>query len=155
MGTVSRFWSKVKIKGPDDCWEWTAATFWDGYGEFRVGDKIKKAHRVAYKAEIGLIPDGINVCHSCDNPPCCNPRHLFLGTQKENMRDAEDKGRLYRVDGRGSKNSQVKLTESEVRQIRRKYIPRKVTYAMLAMEFGISLSQARRIVKGERWAHLN
>lgn len=94
-----RFWRKVVIKGHDDCWEWTACKITYGYGFFYSGRKwpgdsgMEAAHRVAWRLTHGKIPDGMCVCHKCDNPGCQNPAHLFLGTQKENMRDAKAKGR--------------------------------------------------------------
>jgi hypothetical protein len=90
---MKRFWDKVKIAGPKDCWEWTAAKDKNGYGFFRFDDKQQKAHRVAWQLEIGPIPDEMHICHVCDNPPCVNPNHLFLGTPKDNMQDKLAKGR--------------------------------------------------------------
>lgn len=84
-----RFWSKVDRRGPDECWPWLAAKSATRYGVF---DKTR-AHRVAYALTHGLIPEGRIVCHRCDNPPCCNPAHLWLGTPKDNTADMVAKGR--------------------------------------------------------------
>lgn len=95
-----RFWEKVVRKGANDCWLWTAATDNHGYGQIMLGSyrsankRPHKAHRVAWELMRGPIPDGMLVCHRCDNPRCCNPSHLFLGDQRANMRDASDKGRI-------------------------------------------------------------
>lgn len=86
---VCAFWAKVDRRGPDECWEWTTGRERYGYGHSVLGT----ASRVAWELTNGPIPDGQRVLHSCDNPPCCNPRHLFLGTQLDNVRDMMAKGR--------------------------------------------------------------
>lgn len=88
-----RFWEKVDILGKDDCWNWTACKNSDGYGEIRMYPSKDKAHRIAYKLTHGEIIDGMEVCHKCDNPSCCNPKHLFLGTHRDNILDMYAKGR--------------------------------------------------------------
>jgi hypothetical protein len=102
---AERFWEKVDKRGPDECWEWTASRNPDGYGHLRVGSlrdgtrRMRKAPRVAYELTHGPIPPssasthGTCVLHSCDNPGCCNPRHLFLGSQYDNIADMQAKGR--------------------------------------------------------------
>lgn len=92
---LERFWAKIDVRGPDECWEWTATRHYKGYGEFRiVTSRSAKAHGVAWiLANTRDIPAGMVVCHRCDNPPCCNPGHLFLGTVGDNNRDRAAKGR--------------------------------------------------------------
>ena len=91
---VSRFWSKVnRTDNPNDCWEWNASRVSGGYGQAIRFGKSSVAHRVAWELTQGPIPEGIFVCHRCDNRLCCNPAHLFLGTARDNNRDKMDKGR--------------------------------------------------------------
>lgn len=91
---AERFWEKVDIKSEDECWEWNACTYHHGYGKFALTrSNPVYAHRVAYELTYGAIPDDLLICHSCDNRRCCNPHHLFTGTQKDNMQDCKAKGR--------------------------------------------------------------
>ncbi len=92
---LARFWQKVDVRGPEDCWLWTGARHYKGYGEFVVLPRRKmKASQVSWiLANAADIPPGLLACHSCDNPPCVNPAHLFLGTNHENILDSVAKGR--------------------------------------------------------------
>jgi hypothetical protein len=96
---MERFWEKVDVRGPDECWEWTASCNKWGYGHFRWNGTMGKAHRVSWELEHGEPPpprgSGLEVCHTCDNPPCVNPAHLWLGTSQENAQDRQAKGRGY------------------------------------------------------------
>lgn len=107
------FWSKVKKGNPDECWNWTACKNDQGYGKFGYKGKTYKAHRIVFFLFNGKFPNNF-CCHSCDNPSCCNPNHLFDGTRKENQEDMSRKGR----SPRGEKQGRSKLTEKEVLQIR-------------------------------------
>ena len=92
---MERFWSKVKKE--DGCWIWLASRDRMGYGTFGFDGKVQKAHRVSYQLEIGPIPSGAHILHSCDNPPCVNPAHLRAGTRSDNMRDKVERGRDWNV----------------------------------------------------------
>lgn len=87
---AERLWARVERRGPGECWEWTAHRLPKGYGVFGPG---VVAHRVAWEVAHGPIPDGLHVLHTCDNPPCCNPGHLRLGTPQDNVDDMMRKGR--------------------------------------------------------------
>lgn len=94
----ARFWAKVDVRGPDECWEWQASTTSSGYGQIMVNARprrITRAHRLSWTIANGPIPSGMVVCHRCDNPPCVNPAHLFVATQQDNIADMVRKGRGF------------------------------------------------------------
>ncbi len=114
--TVARFWEKVDRKDEEECWEWTATTT-KRYGRLKLKSGLTKgAHVISYEIHHGPT-GGLFVCHSCDNPPCCNPKHLWLGSNKDNMKDAKRRI-LPPVIGSGSKNGNAKLVENDVVQIK-------------------------------------
>lgn len=106
---IDQFWSQMdKSGGEDGCWLWTrsAGTNNQRYGEYYWHDKKVRTHRFAYMLVCGPIPEGLEVCHTCDNPPCCNPKHLFAGTHQQNMQDRSKKGR-----GSGSRGAKAGLRQ--------------------------------------------
>ena len=150
-----RFWRHVNQLGPDDCWLWTAHINKKGRGQAWVGGgKSEAASRVAYRLVIGEIPDGMYVCHHCDNPACVNPLHLFLGTQDDNMQDMVDKGRSNKPVG--IRNGRAKLNEDSVRFIRANYKYRSPTYGQkqLAKMFGVCVLTIQEVLDGRKWLHV-
>jgi len=152
---IKRFWAKVEIRGPDECWKWIA---WKskGYGMFSFESKSVSSHRVSWFIHFGYLPS-FNfytkslVLHHCDNKACVNPKHLFIGTQKDNVRDCVKKGRCIRASGERQHLS--KLTEDQVKDIR---AMRKIglRYRSIAKMFSISINNSMKIVNIETWKHV-
>ena len=148
----SRFWSKVDKCGDDECWPWTATKSRLGYGKFTLGVNNKvNAHRYSYEIANGPIPDGMLVCHGCDNPPCVNPKHLFVGTHKDNMQDAVKKGRA----ARGSRLPQTKLTDAQVLEAVSLAKDRSRTIESVAKLYGISGEHLGSLMRGKYRAMFN
>jgi hypothetical protein len=142
-----RFWSKV-WKGPD-CWLWLAAYGREGYGLFQIGVKSNRmivASRQSWIMAYGPIPEGMLVCHHCDNPQCVRPDHLFLGTRADNNADMVRKGRQVR----GERHASTRLTDDQVRAIRTS----PETARVVAAQFNTSLRSVRDIRQGRTWRHL-
>jgi hypothetical protein len=153
--SADNFWPKVRIAGPNDCWLWMAERKKSGYGKIRIAGRQTMAHRVAWTLTHGLIPKGMKICHRCDNPPCCNPSHLWLGTQTENIADMDRKGRrdtsgliLFK---RGEECPTAKLTWSDVREIRRSVLSGLRTRAEASRRLGVSPTTVTDIMKGRIW----
>ncbi len=142
--------------GPDACWPWTGPRNGTGYGRVWQDGAYRYAHRVAYEEAYGAIPDGLDICHTCDNPPCCNPAHLWAGTARENLRDAASKGRLRGwADGRnGEAVHNHKLTWDAVRAIRARQAAGESQHA-LAREYGVTQVNIHFIVTGKTWQLTN
>lgn len=140
-----RFLAKISVG--DDCWEWLAAQDQNGYGFFGVGRSMRRAHRVSYELFVGPIPDGLCVCHHCDNKPCVRPSHLFLGTNDDNVADRDAKGRQARGEG----IKQGKLTLTIVSAIRTAHSTGQYTYAELGRTHGVTPANIRALVRGTIW----
>jgi hypothetical protein len=153
--TPAAFWSLVKVGTPDECWEWQGFRKETGYGRvYADGLKGARAHRLAYEFHYGEAPGELHVLHKCDNPPCCNPAHLRLGTVADNMHDKVARGRSNNVP-RGSSHARSKLTEAAVRDIRRRFQRGKYgDSARAAREYGISKTTVAQVLRGEIWRHV-
>jgi len=153
-GTLSymdRFWSKVDKRGPDDCWEWTAYRAHFGHGRIRIDGISEGSHRVAWELTHGPIPEGMCVLHACDNPPCCNPSHLWLGTQSENIKDMYRKKRGRELHGEAINTA--KLTAAEVTTMRA-LNTKGFSYSRLGREYGVTKQNARHICLRITWKHV-
>jgi len=143
---AERFEAKVdKRTTPEACWPWTAHKSPAGYGQIRVNGETLIASRVAWELTVGPIPAGLDVLHHCDNPPCVNPKHLFLGTDIENQQDSVEKGRHNANCGEGRPGA--KLTVAAVKEIRKSDLS---TYK-LASKFGVSRRAIRAVLDGRNW----
>ena len=131
------------------CLIWMGATQVRGYGEITSNNKKHLAHRASYETFVGPIPEGMYVCHSCDNVYCVNPNHLFLGTQKQNLQDMARKGRSTR----GSKNPRAKLNEGHVKEIKR-LIDGGCSLSIIAKDFNVTSACIYSIKKGSHWKHV-
>ncbi len=149
---IDRFWASV-LKN-DSCWLWIGLTNSWGYGRLQWDGKETGAHRISWILHNGIIPVGLSVLHKCDNPPCVNPDHLFLGTHKDNMEDCVSKGRFKSNWKRiyGQKNKASKLTNSDVEKIMALKSKGK-TQEHIGNMFSISQSQISRIWSRKRRAH--
>ncbi len=172
-GPEARFWSHVDTSGGMfACWPWQASRNASGYGHFDHSG----AHRFALQLALGRpLGEGMEACHTCDNPPCCNPAHLFEGTHQDNVDDRNVKGRTAQGDhvpperrargdrhparriagwGQGERNGRHRLTEDDVRTIRRR-LAERVRWIDIAAEFGISKPAVSHIAAGRTWTHVS
>ena len=148
------FWSKVDKSSGNNCWNWTGAKKPKGYGNVRINKKYLLAHRVAWEIDTGMpVPDGLVVMHICDNPSCCNPSHLVLGTIKANFFDMVSKGRegfrKNRASGEG--NGMSKLTQKAVVEIREKYKTGRYSQLELGNMYHVSQTTVGRVLNKNTW----
>ena len=135
----TRFWSKVEVKSDDECWRWCGATIQNGYGQIGRGGIIKYAHRVSYELSKGPIPEGMHVCHSCDNKWCVNPAHLWIGTASDNARDATIKGLIPK-----------RLDSKTVHELR----TGQANPIEVAKRIGMSSAGVYQARRGKTWKHV-
>lgn len=145
-----RFWEKVRRGNAESCWSWTAYRHYKGYGVFSVNGRPEKAHRVAYEIAFGPIPKGMCVCHRCDNPPCQNPAHLFLGTTGDNTRDSVTKGRFVSTK-QGEGHAEHKLTNEIVLKARRLHKSGMAMRALSRMFPIVTRCTLRAAILGKTW----
>jgi hypothetical protein len=150
-----KYWQRV-IK-TDGCWGWTGMTAAFGYGLIGHRGKLLYAHRVSWELHFGghpcirgPIPEGIEVCHHCDNPPCTRPSHLFMGDHAANLHDAQVKGRLRQPGLSGSAHPQAKLTESDIPIIKALRLE-GLLQREIAQQFGVTRAMIGYILRGQNW----
>lgn len=140
---AARFWVNVSIAGPDDCWPWNATRQWSGYGRFYFNGRLDGSHRVAWILTHGPVHDGLFVLHRCDNPPCCNPNHLLVGSSADNSRDMTIRLR----------HGSMKLSPTQVIEIRQRAATGE-THRALARIFGVTKSTVSYAVNRHTWSHI-
>lgn len=148
------FWSHVAHTNTNECWAWTG-NISHGYGRIQYDGKMYRAHQLSYILHHGEYMAGMCVCHRCDNPPCVNPGHLFLGTVKDNVQDALKKGRLKvpKARARGENHGHARLTTTDVLYIREMALT--VELRDLAQHLGVSKGAIQHIVYGDTWVHVH
>lgn len=153
------FWAHTE-RASNGCLHWLGASTTSGNGRLLVGGKTWLAHRYAWFITYGPIPDGLFVCHHCDNPICVEPTHLFLGTDLDNQRDAHRKGRHAGFLQRGQRHSQAKLTEAQVAEIKRRSVRVNPgiyegdSPTLLAAEFHVGRDTIYAVLRGTNWSHI-
>ncbi len=163
--TIERFWENVAVGQPDECWPFTLNADRDGYGRFQMRQQVWRAHRFAWWATHGRLERRMWVLHDCDNPPCCNPAHLHLGTAAKNNAERAARGRGATGDRhplrqdptryRGERNPTAKLTAHQVEDIRARYAQGGIFQYQLGAEYGVDQGTIHKIVAGKSWAGAN
>lgn len=149
---AERFWSKVDRRGPEECWLWTASLNRAGYGTIGIDRGSALASRVSWSLANGPIPPGLDVLHSCDNPPCVNPAHLRSGTHPENMKDMAARNRNRQP--KGEANGNAILNATTVVEIRQAYAAGTVSQDALAKRYGVAQSVISGVVHRKAWTHV-
>lgn len=148
--TEQEFWRRAR-RDANGCLVWIRRLDQNGYAPIFRRGRWTKAHRLAWEFSNGKVPSGMNVCHRCDNRACIEPTHLFVGTQSDNMRDCENKGRANHPVG--ERNNKAKLTSEEVLELRRRRAAGESMYR-LGKVFGIARQSVRSIILGRHWRHV-
>jgi len=148
-----RFWEKVEVGSLDICWPWKASRNKWGYGRIGYKGKLVTAPRLSYQLVFGDVPEGLCVCHSCDNPACVNPSHLYLGTFRDNNLDKMSKGRWRGNHTRGENRPQSKITEDKVKEIRN-LAKQGMSNRKIAPLYNISHSAVDSVINGRTWSYV-
>lgn len=166
---IKRLWSKIDVRGSDECWPWIGKSRHSfGYGTIGLPGSSRPitSHHAIWETLYGPIPRGLMVRHKvCDNPPCCNPQHLRLGTHDDNMADAAESGRMRAASqkrartrpetyARGEQHPNARLTADDVRAIRHRYANEPMSMARLAVQYGVSTGHIQRIIDRHVWTHV-
>jgi len=144
-----RFWQKVDKRSDDECWEWTASTNIHGYGQLWIRNTFIVASRASWIVHFSYIPDGLCVCHRCDNRKCVNPNHLFLGTHQDNSNDMKKKGRS--LNQKGENNHATKLTDNDILNVRKMWVSGKHRQKEIMGIFNLSRVSLWRIISYRTW----
>ncbi len=156
---MERFWDKVDVKGPDDCWLWTACCTGAGYGQIRIAGVTIYAHRLSWEMANYDIPDGMCVLHTCsgrypsgsfENRRCVNPEHLYVGSDQDNADDTRRDGK----SGKGELSGLAKLTNEKVWEIRKEYRNGGTTHREIANAYGVSQALISNIINRKIWGHI-
>lgn len=147
-----RLWARLDRRNKYACWEWPGNRRPNGYGIIYADGKQRSTHRLSWESTHGEIPAGMLVCHKCDNRLCCNPSHLFLGTQSDNIMDCVSKNRNNHVKGESHPGSV--FSEFDIRYIRKMYDSGAKIQQELANEYGVRHGTISKIVRRERWVHI-
>lgn len=142
--------NNIQVNKETECWEWQKSTNTDGYGSFVLHGTLYSVHRLSYELFVNKIPINKQILHSCDNPACCNPTHLRVGTLYDNVQDRQDRNR----QARGITHGRHKLTEEEIISIRNLYATGKYIQQDIADEFNISRSHICNILNDKFWKHI-
>ena len=149
--TVARFWSKVEVKhSNNDCWNWCGTTARRGYGRMKVKGTSQTASRMAWELANGERLGERHALHSCDNPTCCNPNHIFAGTRQDNMDDMNRKGRGKQFSAKGVANPRALLSEIQVAEIKARILAGE-NNTVIAKDFPASHHTVSNIRKGKSW----
>lgn len=141
------FWAKVDVRGPDECWPWKRSCTPRGYGKVSA---TEYAHRRAYEIAVGPIPPGMEVLHSCDCPPCCNPRHLRAGSHAENMIEASERRRFRPADTRAHRSANARLTWDAVDDLKRRHADGE-SMRSIARSLGVCHRTVADAIHGRKW----
>lgn len=151
---ILRFFRKVSVCGPAQCWTWIACKNKDGYGWFALGRTPVCAHRFSHQIVHGSPAPGNEIRHTCNNPACVNPNHLIEGTHLENMRDRDATGWKPSARFSGESNPAAKLSDMAVREIRRMRSESTISCKKIGAVFGVSGATVARILNGKIWGHV-